>query len=90
MRVEIVLRTAVDLSVTSLNQNVTFAKQHKHLSMTGEAKISESRAFSVAASSLGPRANIFSGENMANDGLHKTCKKAEMTKTALAFLHLGP
>jgi hypothetical protein len=27
---------------------------------------------------------------MANNGLHKTYKKVEMTKTALAFLHLGP
>ena len=86
----LLFHTAVNLSVTSLNQNVTFVKQHKHLSMTGETKISESRALSAESSSPSPPANIFSGKNMSNDGLHKTCKKVETTKTALAFLHFGP
>jgi hypothetical protein len=65
----------VDLSVTSLNKNVTSVKQHKHLSMTSKAKDKRKPGFQSRSAITLFSCQYLLRKNMANDGLHKTCKK---------------
>src|ERR1700733_989327 len=69
------LRIVVDLSVTSLNKNVTSVKQHKHLSMTSKTKDKRKPGFQSRSAITLFSCQYLLRKNMANDGLHKTCKK---------------
>jgi hypothetical protein len=69
------LRIVVDLSVTSLNKNVTSVKQHKHLSMTSEAKDKRKPGFQSRSAITLFSCQYLLRKNMAISAPHRPYKK---------------